>query len=89
MTPNDLFKQQARRAREEQIAPVDVADAVLRRVQAEAPVFERVQLERRLVLAASLSLVAAAAVLGLALPWMDEIYDPFVQLLQSSAVGNP
>ena len=72
-------------ARDEQAPSVDVTEAVLARVAAGEA--RRDELPRPFVLAAGLSLTAAAVVLALALPWIEDLYDPMVQLLQATGGG--
>ncbi|GJM22097.1 MAG: hypothetical protein DHS20C15_20120 [Planctomycetota bacterium] len=80
----DRFKELARAASREAPEPLDVRAAVLDRVAQSPPLEVGVLRETSLVAAAGFSLAAAAVALAAASPWISGIFDPMVQLLQST-----
>jgi len=80
----ERFERAARVARAEAPERLDVSAAVIARVLAEASAPQPLLREAPLVAAAGVSLLAAAVVLAVASPWIRELLDPMVELVQGS-----
>lgn len=83
MTRRKRFEVLVESARREPSPPVDVREAVMHQVAlADDAAVIRSQ-RQALIAAAGFSLIAAGVALSLAFPWIEDLYDPMVQLLQA------
>ena len=80
----ERFERAARVARTEAPEALDVSASVIARVMADASAPQPLLREAPLFAAAGLSLLAAAVVLAVASPWISELFDPMVELVQGS-----